>query len=356
MLGPEHVGRRVAVRIRLRDARPGRRFTDVTGELIEFGPDHWLVRPAAGAAVTIDAAAVVAARPIPPKPTPFSEIIGLERLLAQTWPATETAPLGGWLLRAAAGFTNRANSVLALTAPEGGTDAAAAAVVAWYEARGLVPKISMAGPVTRRLEDELAERGWTPELDTVVMVKALKDNRYDGEAVLTRAPSAAFLAQTDRGAPETAPLVLGSGPDRAYAEIRRGGVLAARGRGALAGDILAVTSVGTDPGHRRQGLGAEIVAALEAWGAETTAARAVLQVEADNAPAIAMYERLGYAERYRYRYRVRRQALAAAVLFEGLALRSNAIRVAFSSRPYTSTPRAMTMRNPTQPDRASSAK
>jgi ribosomal protein S18 acetylase RimI-like enzyme len=305
MLGPENVGRRVAVRIRLQDARPGRRFTDITGELIEFGPEHWRVRPATGAVVTIDAADVVAARPVPPKPTPFSEIIGLERLLAATWPATETETLGGWLLRAAGGFTSRANSVLALTAPEGGTDAAVAAVEAWYSSRGLPPKFSMAGPVTRRLEDELAARGWEAQMETAVMVKALKANAYEGEVVTSDAPSAEFLEQTARGFPETAEQVFGSGPGRGYAEIRRGGGLVARGRGAVAGDLLAVTNVGTVPEMRRQGLGTEILAALEAWGAGNGAARAALQVEADNAPAIAMYQRLGYAERYRYCYRVR---------------------------------------------------
>ncbi|NUQ87761.1 MAG: GNAT family N-acetyltransferase [Glycomyces artemisiae] len=303
MLGPEHVGRRVVVRVGLADPAPGRRYRDVTGELVAAG-DVWRVRTRTGD-VDVAPGTVVAARVVPPKPVPFSEIVATERLLAETWPATETAALGGWLLRAAGGFTNRANSVLALTAPEGGVDAAVAAVVDWYEARGLVPKFSLAGPVTRRLDDELAARGWTYELETVVMVKALKDTRYDGEAVLTDAPSAAFLAQTDRGAASTAPRVFGSGSGRAYAEIWRDGALAARGRGAVAGDLLAVTSIGTAPEHRRRGLGTEILAALEAWGAETDAARAALQVEADNAPAIAMYERLGYAERYRYGYRVK---------------------------------------------------
>ncbi|SDL59307.1 Acetyltransferase (GNAT) family protein [Glycomyces sambucus] len=305
MLGPEHVGRRVAVRIRLRDARPGLRFTDVTGELIEFGAERWLVRSAAGAVVTVDAAAVVAARPVPPQPVKFSEIIGLERLLAETWPAVETAALGGWVLRAAGGFTNRANSVLALTAPEGGIDAAVAAVEAWYAARGLPAKFSLAGPVTRRLEEELDARGWEARMETVVMVKALDETAYAGEAVVSDAPSAAFLEQTGRGDPAVAARVFGSGPGRAYAEIRRGGALAARGRGAVAGDLLAVTNVGTLPDLRRQGLGTEVLAALEAWGAGGGAARAALQVEADNAPAIGMYRRLGYAERYRYHYRVR---------------------------------------------------
>lgn len=302
MLGPEHVGRRVVVRVGLADPAPGRRYRDVTGELVAAG-DVWRVRTRTGD-VDVSPGTVVAARVVPPKPVPFSEIVATERLLAETWPATETAALGGWLLRAAGGFTNRANSVLALTAPEGGVDAAVAAVVDWYEARGLVPKFSMAGPVTRRLDDELAARGWTYEMETVVMVKALKGTRYEGEAVVTDAPSAAFLAQTDRGAASTARQVFGSGPGRAYAEIWRGGALAARGRGAVAGDLLVVTSIGTAPEYRRRGLGTENLAALEAWGAETDAARAALQVEADNAPAIAMYERLGYAERYRYGYRV----------------------------------------------------
>ncbi|MQM25315.1 GNAT family N-acetyltransferase [Glycomyces albidus] len=369
MLGPEHVGRRVAVRIRLADPAPGRRFTDITGELVAAGPE-WRVLTAAGTEVTVSPDTVVAARVIPPKPTPFSEIIATERLLSDTWPAIETEPLGGWLLRAAGGFTNRANSVLALTAPEGGTDAAVAAVEAWYAARGLPAKFSMAGPVTRRLDDELAARGWEAELETSVMTKALNvigagavepgesGNSAVGEGrvvggtvgggtfgegtveehaaergaaaegtaeegtagngaaaagaaglagrvVLSDAPSAAFLEQTGRGAPEIAERVCGSGPGRAYAEIRRGGELVARGRGAIAGDLMAVTNVATDLRLRRQGLASAILAALEAWGAANGAARAALQVEAVNAPAVAMYGRLGYAERYRYCYRVR---------------------------------------------------
>jgi ribosomal protein S18 acetylase RimI-like enzyme len=305
MLGPEHVGRRVAVRIRLESPRPGRRFTDVTGELIEIGPEVWRVLPESGAAVTIAASAVVAARAIPPKPTPFSEILGLERLLAATWPAPETAELGGWLLRYAEGFSRRANSVLALTAPEGGTDAALAAVEAWYDARGARPLVALAGAVTKRLDEELAARGWQAEGATAVMTKTLGGVAYQGEAAIADAPSRELLEQEGRGRPDIAARIFGSGPGRGYAEIRRGGALAARGRGAIAGDLVAITSIGTLPAFRRQGLGTEILHALEAWGHADGARRAALQVETDNEAAIAMYTRLGYAERYRYYYRAR---------------------------------------------------
>ncbi|SDE45312.1 Acetyltransferase (GNAT) family protein [Glycomyces harbinensis] len=295
----------MAVRIRLDGVGPGPRFTDITGELIEVGAERWRVLPATGAAVTIDAAAVVAARPIPPKPTPFSEIIGLERALAATWPAPETADLGGWLLRYAEGYTRRANSALALTAPEGGTDAALAAVEAWYGERGARPLIATAGPVTKRLDQELAARGWEAEAETAVLVRPIGPVAYGGEAVVRDAPSARFLELAGRGRAEVAAKVLGSGPDRGYAEIRREGVLAARGRGAVAGDLVAISGIGTLPGHRRQGLGTEVLRALEAWGAGVGARRAVLQVETGNEAALAMYRRLGYAERYRYHYRGR---------------------------------------------------
>ena len=44
-------------------------------------------------------------------------IAELEAVAAQGWRAPEEAPLGGWLLRAAEGFTGRANSALAVGDP-----------------------------------------------------------------------------------------------------------------------------------------------------------------------------------------------------------------------------------------------
>jgi ribosomal protein S18 acetylase RimI-like enzyme len=287
----------------LDDPRPGRRFTDITGELIEVGSEHWRVLPATGAAVTIDVADVVAARAIPPKPTPFSEILELERLLAATWPAIESEPLGGWVLRYSRGFSRRANSVLALTAPEGGIDAAVKAVEDWYASRGARPLVSLAGAVAKRLDEELAARGWETEGATAVMTKALAPVRYEGEVRVVPTPRPELLEQVGRGTPELAAQVLGAGADRGYAEVWRDGALAARGRGAIAGGTVAITNIGTLPAYRRQGLGTEVLHALEAWGAAQGATRAALQVETDNEAAIAMYASLGYAERYRYAYR-----------------------------------------------------
>ncbi len=68
-------------------------------------------------------------------------IIDLERMAAAHWRGTEEEWLGDWLLRAAEGFTGRANSALPLGDPGLPLDEALAAVTQWYRARGLPPMI-----------------------------------------------------------------------------------------------------------------------------------------------------------------------------------------------------------------------
>ena len=74
------------------------------------------------------------------------EIVALERVAAQHWRGTEEEWLGGWLLRAAEGFTGRANSVLPLADPGLPLDDALDAVTRWYAARGLPPMIVIPRP------------------------------------------------------------------------------------------------------------------------------------------------------------------------------------------------------------------
>lgn len=305
MLGPEHIGRRVVVRARSADPAPGRRFRDVTGELVEIDAGRLRVLAPSGTVVTVEASDVVAAKPIGAKPTSFSEILELERLSAAAWPAVESVESGGWLLRYSHGFSRRANSVLAVTEPDAGLDAALAEVEHWYGVREARPLISVALPVARRLDEALAGRGWEAEGRTAVLTRAVAGGEYAGAAVITHEPSTELLEQLGRGLPRTAAKVLGSGPSRAYAEIRLDGVLAARGRAAVEGDTAVISGIGTLPEHRRRGLGGEVMEALAAWAARVGARRLALQVETENEAALALYRRQGFAERYHYHYRGR---------------------------------------------------
>lgn len=73
----------------------------------------------------------------------------LEEVAADGWRGTEEESLGGWRLRAAGGFTGRANSALAVGDPGLPLPAAAAAVHRWYAARELPTMISVAYPSGR---------------------------------------------------------------------------------------------------------------------------------------------------------------------------------------------------------------
>src|ERR1700735_885940 len=74
------------------------------------------------------------------------DIAALDRAGALTWPGTETEPLGDWLLRAGAGLTGRANSVLTPGAPGVPLPEAAARIRRWYTTRGLTPMASVSYP------------------------------------------------------------------------------------------------------------------------------------------------------------------------------------------------------------------
>ena len=74
-------------------------------------------------------------------------------------------------------------------------------------------------------------------------------------------------------------------------------------RGAVDDDWLGVMAVEVAPDYRRQGLARAVTAGLWDWGRAQGAARSYLQVLVDNAPAVALYERLGYWVHHDYHYR-----------------------------------------------------
>jgi hypothetical protein len=73
----------------------------------------------------------------------------LELAAAPGWRAFEEDRLGDWLLRAAGGFTGRANSALAAGDPGLPLRAAIEKVRRWYSERGLPAMIAVAYPTGR---------------------------------------------------------------------------------------------------------------------------------------------------------------------------------------------------------------
>ena len=90
-----------------------------------------------------------------------------------------------------------------------------------------------------------------------------------------------------------------------FARLDIDGAPAAIGASAIGGGYAGIFGMRTVPDHRRKGLARRVLRALLAEAETLDADHAWLQVEADNAPAIALYAAEGFEPGYRYSYWVR---------------------------------------------------
>jgi GNAT superfamily N-acetyltransferase len=88
----------------------------------------------------------------------------------------------------------------------------------------------------------------------------------------------------------------------AFAVRARDGRALAIGASALAGKLAGVFLMRTVPDERRRGHALHILRARLDWAAKRGANHAFLQVDAVNAPAIALYEREGFTALATYRF------------------------------------------------------
>jgi GNAT superfamily N-acetyltransferase len=278
-------------------------------------------------------------------------MLELERAAAAHWRGTEEEWLGDWLLRAADGFTGRANSALPLGDPGLPVDAALDYVTRWYGARGLPAMIAVplplgydpsdpagdpSDPAVRSddadlsgsaaapaaasafgaaLDAGLTARGWSARSGPAfVMVAdlplAAAEVELPAGAVLAAdpVPDEGWLARYHyRGTDSRPPVlqtVLTSAEDQAFVSIRSGPDVLAVARLSIADGWAGLTAVEVDPSRRRAGLGRAITAAACAQAMARGARQVFLQVETGNAGARALYERCGFRYSHWYRYRM----------------------------------------------------
>jgi N-acetylglutamate synthase len=252
-------------------------------------------------------------------------MLDLERMAAAHWRGTEEEWLGEWLLRAADGFTGRANSALPLGDPGLPLEAALDYVTGWYRARGLPAVMAVPLPLpaddapavgpSAGLDAELTGRGWATRPGPAFVMVADLPLAVAGVGLPAGAVVAAdaepdeewIAAYHYRGADRQPPVlrdVLTSAQEQAFISVRAESGVLAIARLSLAGGWAGITAVEVDPAHRRAGLGLTITAAACAEAVARDVRRVFLQVAVDNAGARALYERCGFRYSHRYHYRV----------------------------------------------------
>lgn len=285
------VGTRVTLRYRL-PAGSVPPLTDVIGHLLAVEPQI-RVQTKTGAVVEVSPDDVVAVKVLTAAPVRTSQIRATEHAAALAWPGIERQWLNGWLLRAADGHTHRGNSAVPL-----GFEAdlgAVPSIVEWYDSRGLTPWLSVPNRLLR------FPFGVDPHLETVVMVRELTSGEPDSAVTLATQPDDQWIRLYRRDVPVDVLTAVVDG-EVAFATIAD----AAVGRGAVttvdSGRWLGMSAVRVVEEQRRRGHARTLCAALLAWGGERGATRAYVQVLADNATAITLYESMGFTIQHRSRY------------------------------------------------------
>jgi N-acetylglutamate synthase len=309
VLEPSWVGRRVSLR-RVVDHGPDQRpqFGDVVGDLVGLGAQTAVVDTRTGL-VEVPVEAVSIARLVPPS---TADELAVEAVAAKGLRPAETEQLGGWLLRADSGFTRRANSVLPLGQPGRPLDEALAAAHTWYAERGLPLRVQVPIEGRRLLDAGLGERGWAATAHTQLFVGRLDALHASPPSdlppvQLADRPDEDWLSlyRDGGGLSESGRALLTRHDRLAFATVRMDGRAVAVARGAVDDGWLGVMAVEVDREYRRRGLGAAVMAELWRWAASThNAERSYLSVLAENAAAVALYDRLGYWVHHEYHYRV----------------------------------------------------
>lgn len=226
--------------------------------------------------------------------------------------------LDGWLMRLSPGKARRARSIHALFGGLLSLDERLAQAEATYREAGL-PLIFRITPFTRPagLDGELDQRGFVRVDETLVMHCPVLPSQAEGlpEGLVLESPPHADFAEavgalrgspTDQRRSHAERLLLSPVPYQGWL-LRRPGdrSVVACAQTAREGPMVGLYDVFVHPDARGLALSRRLCATLLAQARAAGASLGYLQVQADNAAAVAVYRRLGYVESYRYHYRGR---------------------------------------------------
>ena len=94
-------------------------------------------------------------------------------------------------------------------------------------------------------------------------------------------------------------------PRTCFILLHDNNAVVACGLGVLERGYLGIFDIVVDSRYRNLGFGEQLMLNLLNWGKENGAESAYLQVMLNNAPALRLYSKLGFCEKYRYWYRLK---------------------------------------------------
>ncbi|MEK8131424.1 GNAT family N-acetyltransferase [Paenibacillus filicis] len=250
--------------------------------------------------------------------TSWQEMMLIEELMTNTWPAYTQQSYGSWKLRATFGTTKRANSVHAV-GPLPERDGWLAEIESFYRRRGLPAYFCISHASPEGLDALLAEAGYELETPCLQMTATaelvLRSVTPLGRLVFELAYEAderwledflrleGYEAERLRGYRHIFSAI---GPDKSFFRVLENGETVALGTVVSERGYAGISNIVVDPRHRRKGIAEQLFGRVAQWSLERGAEKLYLQVIRDNEPAVALYRKLGFETTGSYHYRCKR--------------------------------------------------
>lgn len=245
----------------------------------------------------------------------------VEEVCLNAWPALQEIHYDGWLIRLADGQTRRTNSVNILAEGKLPDEAKVAYCEDVYRRHGLPSHFRILSTAGEDMDRLLERLGYDAQDETTTLfVDFARHAPIPPRAAVEltpNTPTAEWLAergrisgQTRSETAEVEKILQHLALPAVFAAVRDDdGVVRSVAKGAVHDGIVCLNLVGTDAAHRRRGYSRICLEAILSWAGQCGARGACLQVVSANAPAIALYQGLGFVQEL-YRYHYRRRALA----------------------------------------------
>ena len=241
----------------------------------------------------------------------FKVLARIEEAALNAWPAPQQMMYDGWVLRFTGGNSKRVNSVNVFGPSTLPLSEKIRFCEAVYSRMGLPILFRLPDPfITPELPRTLPAAGYKVFDPTQVLGREIDSSSalpvgVDVHTLLDEdwlQIYAQITGKTLASLVHHKAVLKGIVPEKKLIALYWGERPVACGMGVISGDLLGYFSIYTDKSVRRQGLGQAVMRALSQWGIEHGATFGYLQVEEDNIPALALYQKLGFMRLYRYEY------------------------------------------------------
>lgn len=240
----------------------------------------------------------------------------IESLSFRALPALEQRYYDGWVLRFSKGYTGRANSINPIYSSSEDIQQKIDLCESLYGENQLPSMFKLTSAMQpAMLETILEQNGYRlrDEVVTHVMTANLHDSSplpdsLDIQTQLNSEWLEAYIkmnAVNSRHHDTLKSILKLIATPCGFALLHHEGEIVAVALGVVDGDWIGIYDVVVSSEHRRKGYARILMSGLLAWGQSQGANQAYLQVVSTNAPAVNLYQSLGFTQAYDYWYRIK---------------------------------------------------